>query len=563
MHAEGKPAGDALAMRALIEQYTEDFGLIGRHYDIPHSTEDLGAKRQFLLDQREALTVLGFPATDRQARIDYLLLRNELDHQLQAVARKEKQTAELAELLPFAPSIVQLEHARRKVETLDPREAASSLAQLRREAESTRQRLQAALEAKDERAREPVAKTLAARALRAVGDLRQTLKRWSEFYSTYDPEFAWWATKPHQAADTALGECAGFLKEELLGIQEGDEDPPVIGDPVGREALVSDLAHAMIPYTPDELIAIGEGALAECEAEMAGAARELGCGDDWRSALEQVKGDFVPPGQQPRLVQELALEAIEFIEEHDLVTIPPLARRLWKIEMMTPERQKENPFFTGGETIHVSYPTSTMGHDQKLMTLRGNNRHFARATVHHELIPGHHLQGYASRRYRPYRRMFSTPFYTEGWPLHWEMLLWDLGFAASPQNRIGMLFWRMHRCARVIFSLKFHLGEMTPEECVDLLVRRVGLEHANALAEVRRSFEGAYSPLYQCAYMVGGLQMRALHSELVGSGHMKNREFHDAVLRENAIPLELVRASLAGQTLTEDFRPSWRFAEGH
>ena len=31
--------------------------------------------------------------------------------------------------------------------------------------------------------------------------------------------------------------------------------------------------------------------------------------------------------------------------------------------MMSPERQRVNPFFTGGETISVSYPTNTMSQD--------------------------------------------------------------------------------------------------------------------------------------------------------------------------------------------------------
>ena len=52
-----------------------------------------------------------------------------------------------------------------------------------------------------------------------------------------------------------------------------------------------------------------------------------------------------------------------------------------------------------------------------------------------------------------------------------------------------MLFWRMHRCARIIFSLSFHLGKMTPQECIDFLVDKVGHERDNATAEVRRSFK--------------------------------------------------------------------------
>ena len=101
------------------------------------------------------------------------------------------------------------------------------------------------------------------------------------------------------------------------------------------------------------------------------------------------------------------------------------------MEMMTPDRQKVNPYFTGGEVISISFPTDTMSHEDKLMSMRGNNIHFSRATVHHELIPGHHLQGFMAARYRTHRRAFRTPFLIEGWALYWEMLLWDLNFPRS------------------------------------------------------------------------------------------------------------------------------------
>src|SRR5260370_28737132 len=129
-----------------------------------------------------------------------------------------------------------------------------------------------------------------------------------------------------------------------------------------------------------------------------------------------------------------------------------------------------------------------MTHVHKVMSMRGKNIPIARATVYHELTPGHHLQGFMQARYRPYRRSFSTPFWIEGWALYWEMLLWDKQFPKTPEDRVGMLFWRSHRCARIIFSLNFHLGKMTPQECIDFLVDRVGHERDNATAEVRRSF---------------------------------------------------------------------------
>ena len=124
----------------------------------------------------------------------------------------------------------------------------------------------------------------------------------------------------------------------------------------------------------------------------------------------------------------------------------------------------------------------------------------------------------------------------------------------------GALFWRMHRCIRIIFSLQFHLGNMTPEECIDLLVKRVGHERQTAEGEVRRSFSGEYSPLYQAAYMLGALQFYALRREMVENGHWTEKEFHDRVLHCGQMPIEMLRALLQNMKLQPDYEASWRFA---
>jgi uncharacterized protein (DUF885 family) len=199
-----------------------------------------------------------------------------------------------------------------------------------------------------------------------------------------------------------------------------------------------------------------------------------------------------------------------------------------------------------------------MDEDDRLMSMRGNNPHFSRATVHHELIAGHNLQAFMNARYRTYRD-FGSGFWTEGWSLYWELLLWDMKFPQTPEDRIGMLFWHMHRCARIIFSLNYHLGKWTPQQCIDFLVDRVGHERANASGEVRRSFEGHYGDLYQLAYLTGGRQFYALKNEMVGSGKMTYRQFHDTILKLNAMPIEMIRAILTKQPLDKDYVAHWRF----
>jgi len=103
------------------------------------------------------------------------------------------------------------------------------------------------------------------------------------------------------------------------------------------------------------------------------------------------------------------------------------------------------------------------------------------------------------------------------------------------------------------------MGKWTPEQCIDFLVEQVGHDRHTATGEVRRSFNGNYPPLYQAAYMIGAIQMRALFEEFVLTGDLTEKEFHDRIICGNMMPLELVRARLGGTKLAKDYRTCWRF----
>lgn len=545
------PPVEGLAAR--VVRYEQDRDALARYWDLSVSTRGAERRREFFAAELSALEALDFERFDQEARVDYVLLRNELKSELRALELAAARRAETAPLTPFAARLVAVLEPGQRLEELDPERVAGELDALLAEVKQAR-------ETSKELAK-TVRKSVAVRAADEVDELRGALRSWRRDRDGYDPAFSWWASQPCERLLPELEGYARWLRQDVAGLAPDDEET-IVGDPIGREALLAELESAMIPYTPEELLEIADREFAWCERELLAATRDMGLGDDWRAAMERVKQDHVPPGAQPALIRELAEEATRWVEEHGLVTVPELAKETWRMEMMTPERQLVNPFFTGGEVISVSFPTDGMDHDKKRMGLRGNNRHFSRATVHHELIPGHHLQQFMTRRYATHRRPFSTPFWTEGWALWWELLMWERGFARSPENRIGMLFWRSHRCARIRFSLSFHLGLWTPEQCVDFLVERVGHERENAAAEVRRSFNGSYGPLYQIAYMIGALQLRELHRELVEGGRLSERAFHDAVLQGGNIPIEMVRARIGGTPLKRDFVTSWRFYEG-
>ena len=596
-------------LEEIVERFTADQQSLTRRYDAADSPEQRKRMRDHYTGWRARLKELDFDRLNLEGKADYVLLDNHLQYQLALLDRADKQRGETAPLLPFADRLMGLQDARRDLKTLDPATAARTLASLSKQIDSVRALFEApagggggggrganAAPAAAATGDAPVtvrvpapkvSRTVANRAAENLDQMRSTITGWYRYYDGYDPLFSWWVKAPYAKLDSSINAYARTLRTRVVGLPApnqavaaaagaggrggrggggggggADNDGPIIGDPIGADGLKADLAHEMIPYTPEELNAIAEKEYAFSLSEAKKASREMGFGDNWKAAMEKVKDTYVEPGKQPELIRDLGRQAEDFFDKHDWVTIPPLAREDWRMDMLSPDRQKVSPFFLGGESILVSYPTAEMSDEDKMMSMRGNNPHFSHATVFHELNPGHHLQQFMQARYNQHRRLFNTPFWNEGQSLYWEMFLWDHDFQVTPEDRMGALFWRMHRSARIIFSLNFHLGKMTPEQAIQFLVDTVDFERANAEGEVRRSFNGSYSPTYQAAYMLGGLQLRALHHELVDTKKMTEREFHDAVLQGGPMPIAMIRARLRDKTpLTRDGTPPWRFAD--
>nr|MBI1230746.1 DUF885 family protein [Cytophagales bacterium] len=537
----------------LVEMYKADLNALNRKYTVRETDEYYERMDAFRQEWLDRLSEMDFEGLERDAQIDYILLKNKVEkdkHFLGVSYQTFQSLAFVAD--PMAP-LEKFYRDRRIGTKPDAPSLASNFHQI-------------AEQLKDKTANLPNTPTFdnwqgAERTSEIVLSHLEAVKESSGFYFDCDPDFTWWMRRPVDFLVAELETYAKALKEHYTNTLVKDDGSGIIGKPIGRADLIKELEYELIPYSPEELIAEAERQFAWCDREMLLASESLGYGNRWREALEHVKNTYVPPGEWPEDIHFLAEEAIAFVEDRDLVTVPALAKETWRMRMMSAEAQRVNPFFLGGELIQISYPTSTMTHPEKMMSMRGNNPHFSRATVQHELIPGHHLQGFMTQRHKPYRSAFSTPFWIEGWALYWEMNLWDKDFPLTPEDKIGMLFWRMHRCARIIFSLNYHLEKMTPQECIDFLVDRVGHERANAEAEVRRSFEGRYGPLYQIAYMIGGLQFYALKQELEEKPGFSEKEFHDTILKNNSIPVEIIRLILLEENLDKDYRTKWRFLE--
>jgi uncharacterized protein (DUF885 family) len=568
-------------LRDVVARYSADRDLVQRFWTVSGSLTRDAKMRAFHAGWLRGLPKIDFDRLSRQGQADYVLLRNRIEYDLTLVDRDVRLIEMVAPLLPFAQEIAKLQEDRQRLFFIKADAAVTALQAI---ADKLRA-VQAAVGAGTLTAKPGPA----IKAARQLDGLRTALNEWYAFYNGYDPEFTAKVPAVYGALNSDLDKFSAAIREKLAGVppgvsigrrpgqgggraaRGGDSAPPaanlnqplvlgepIIGDPVGREGLLEDLKVEMIVYSPEQLIEIGNREYAWAEAEMKKAARELGFGDDWRAALEKVKNAFVPRGGQPALVRNLEIQAEKFIREHDLVTIPDIVHDTWRMNMMAPQQMRSAPFFLGGESILVSYPVEGMGDDLAAMIMKGNGPHLSHATVFHELIPGHGLQGFMAARYNPHRALFNTPFYGEGWALGWELELWDLGFHATPEDRIGALFWRMHRAARIIFTLNYQMGLWSPQRCVDFLVSN-GHERYTAEGEVRGHVQNS-PPTYQISYLLGALQRRALRRELVTEKKaMTVKQFNDAYLRTGPMPLEIVRALLGNYPLTRDAKAGWKF----
>ncbi|MCL6220317.1 DUF885 family protein [Zunongwangia pacifica] len=535
----------------VINTFRADKFALRRTYTMRESKEYYERYNQFYTDWEAKLKNIDFNGLSKDGKADYVLLRNLIAKEEYLLNQDYAAFQEVASVVDFADNLYAFIQQRRRGTQPD----AKVLAMTFNEAEksiSEKIKVLKNNEFKDW--------LKAEKAAAIISSLQRGLSEAYNFYYDYDPDFTWWMKTPYASLDQKLKEYAEFLIEHYSKESQKDDGSGIIGKPVGRKTLIKNLEYEFIPYTPEELIETAEKQFDWCKTEMIKAAKEMGYGEDWKAALEHVKNTYVAPGKQPEAINDLYEHSVDFIEERDLITIPELAKETWGMIMMTPERQKVNPFFTGGWEISISYPTEGMEHDDKLMSMRGNNPNFSFPTVQHELHPGHNLQFYMNQRNKPYRSSFDTPFWMEGWALYWEILLWNKDFPRTPEEKMGMLFWRIHRCARIIFSLKYQLGEWTPQQCIDMLVNKVGHEYANAEAEVRRSFATSYTPpLYQLAYMIGGLQFYAMRKELLEKGWTE-KQFHDRVMKENIMPVSVLRLLLEDKDIPKNYNADWKFS---
>ena len=174
------------------------------------------------------------------------------------------------------------------------------------------------------------------------------------------------------------------------------------------------------------------------------------------------------------------------------------------------------------------------------------------ALILHESVPGHHLQVALATEMEgvpEFRKVAHFTAFIEGWGLYAETLGAALNMYRTPYERYGQLQSEIFRATRLVVDTGIHSLGWSRQRAIDTMeANAVNTSHDFIASEVDRYIA---LPAQALAYKMGGLkiqEMRALAEKELGS-RFDIREFHDVVLRNGALPLDIleeqVRAYIA------------------
>lgn len=163
--------------------------------------------------------------------------------------------------------------------------------------------------------------------------------------------------------------------------------------------------------------------------------------------------------------------------------------------------------------------------------------------AYHEGIPGHHFQIAIQSELEGvpvFRTLGIFTAYVEGWALYSEQLAWELGFYENdPFGNLGRLQAEMFRAVRLVVDTGIHSKKWTREEAIDYMVANTGMTTTEVTTEIERYI---VMPGQACAYKIGMLKILELRekAKLALGENFDLREFHNVVLKNGAVPLDIL-----------------------
>jgi uncharacterized protein (DUF885 family) len=168
------------------------------------------------------------------------------------------------------------------------------------------------------------------------------------------------------------------------------------------------------------------------------------------------------------------------------------------------------------------------------------------ALVYHEGIPGHHLQLAVQTELSDlpaFRKFGGVTAYSEGWGLYAEKLAKDMGQYTDPVRDFGRLQLELHRAIRLVVDTGIHAKKWTREQAIRYVLDNSAEPKQAATKAIERYI---VMPGQATAYMVGRLKISELRERARAAlgDRFDIRAFHDVVLRNGPVPLDLLDAEV-------------------
>ncbi len=363
-------------------------------------------------------------------------------------------------------------------------------------------------------------------------------------------------TGEHQDRLTRAGRS--IIAEQILPAYEGllgfvtDQYIPAGREDVGAWALPDGQAYyayrvklmTTTDMTPDQIHQIGLEEVARIKAQMMKIVKATGFGSDFDAFTHFLRTDEQFYHDSP----EALLMAYRDICKRLDAQLPKLFGKLPR----APYGVEEIPDYEAPAST-TAYYRRPSADGSRPGTFFANTYNLSQRPTYemealsiHEAVPGHHLQIALAQEMEhmpKFRKFGGITAFVEGWGLYSESLGTEMGFYTDPYSKFGQLSYEMWRAVRLVVDTGMHQKKWTRQQAIDFFKANTGLTEHNIISEVDRYIVW---PGQALAYKIGELkikELRARASEELGD-KFDIRQFHDVVLGQGALPLNLLEAQV-------------------
>lgn len=333
-----------------------------------------------------------------------------------------------------------------------------------------------------------------------------------------------------------------FLRDEYMTHARSDDQPGVMHVPGGKEYYqVAIREHTSLNLSPEAIHEIGLGEVARIRAEMSRLGQRVFEVSDVPAIQKRMRSAadlHFNTGEEVRAVAVATLARANAAMGDSFGILP----KAECVVVDVPEH--EAPYTTiayyRGPAADGSRPGRYYINTYEPMT---RPRYEAEVLALHEAVPGHHLQIAIAMELSELpivRRHFSSTAYVEGWALYTERLGDEMGLYSGDLDRLGVLSFDAWRACRLVVDTGLHALGWTRAQAIEYMSENTLLARNNIENEVDRYIAW---PGQALAYKLGQLEILQLREEAKAalSDNFKLSDFHDRVLENGAVTLEVLR----------------------